>query len=329
MSRAEGRSWLAAISERGQTLGRPSTRATRTADGWLVEGRKIFCTLSPVATVLQTAVTFVDEAGSERYAYVQIPVGHAGRRRPRRLGRARDARLREPLDHVHRRRAPARCRARRVPGRRPAGLHAAERRRRPASRGRVGGDRRGRGGGGLGSCGRTRGRSSSPPRTSSTSQPPARSSRAPQRWSTRPGSDVVTLFAEAQAAKTFANEAAVRIADRALALSGGAGYVASSTLARLYRDARAGAFMHPPRREPRIRPARSPRIGCALPADVTRPAAGASAGAAASAALERPTRRPRGGSAAAEASRGPPATRSPGCGAPRSPRSRPRSRRRA
>jgi alkylation response protein AidB-like acyl-CoA dehydrogenase len=62
-----------------------------------------------------------------------------------------------------------------------------------------------------------------------------------------PGSDdeIVALFAEAQAAKTFVNEAATRVVDRALALSGGAGYLNGSPLARAYRDVRAGAFMHP------------------------------------------------------------------------------------
>ena len=68
----------AAISERGQVLGRPSTRATATPDGWLVEGGKIFCTLSPAATVLQTAVSYVTDSGEERYAYVPIPIDLPG-----------------------------------------------------------------------------------------------------------------------------------------------------------------------------------------------------------------------------------------------------------
>jgi hypothetical protein len=51
------------------------------------------------------------------------------------------------------------------------------------------------------------------------------------------------LFAEAQAAKAFVNEAATRTVDRALALSGGAGYVNGSPLARAYRDVKAGSFI--------------------------------------------------------------------------------------
>ena len=52
------------------------------------------------------------------------------------------------------------------------------------------------------------------------------------------------LFAEAQAVKTFVNEAATRVVDRALALSGGAGYFNSPRSPRLPRRPR-GAFMHP------------------------------------------------------------------------------------
>ena len=53
------------------------------------------------------------------------------------------------------------------------------------------------------------------------------------------------MFAEVQAAKSHFHDAACRVVDRVLALSGGAGYLASSPLAKAWRDVRAGAFMHP------------------------------------------------------------------------------------
>src|SRR4051794_28387629 len=63
----------AAISERGQDLTRPGTTATRVPGGWRIDGRKAFCTGSPAATVLYTAVTFADDEGTERYGYVPVP----------------------------------------------------------------------------------------------------------------------------------------------------------------------------------------------------------------------------------------------------------------
>ena len=57
--------------------------------------------------------------------------------------------------------------------------------------------------------------------------------------------ELAELFAAAQAAKTFLTETSARIVDRALALSGGAGYLNGHPLARAYRDVRAGGFMHP------------------------------------------------------------------------------------
>jgi alkylation response protein AidB-like acyl-CoA dehydrogenase len=57
--------------------------------------------------------------------------------------------------------------------------------------------------------------------------------------------ELVGMFTEVQAAKTFINDTAARLVDRALTLSGGAGYMRSHPLARAYRDVRAGSFMQP------------------------------------------------------------------------------------
>src|SRR5262249_37293417 len=55
----KGTVFASAVSEARQDLTRPATTATRTESGWTLSGHKIFCTMSPAADVLYTAVTYV------------------------------------------------------------------------------------------------------------------------------------------------------------------------------------------------------------------------------------------------------------------------------
>ena len=58
--------------------------------------------------------------------------------------------------------------------------------------------------------------------------------------------DALYLLAkDLQCTKWFVNRKAVDVVDRALTASGGSGYMSKSPLSRLYRAARAGSFMHP------------------------------------------------------------------------------------
>jgi alkylation response protein AidB-like acyl-CoA dehydrogenase len=249
----------AAISEPGQDLTRPGTVATRTESGWRVDGRKMFCTMSPAATDLYVAVTYVDDQGTERYAYAMVPVAAPGvvvHDDWDALGMRASGSHSVTLEGVELPASGVRGGFRAgdavpymernlVAGlfHASASLGIAESADAIARRGiagRINGDAR--------------------PRMqvadNAIDLAAARGvlSRAAalidDHRTANPASDgspdeLAALFAEGQAAKAFVNEAAARIVERALALSGGAGYVGGSPLARAYRDVRAGSFMHP------------------------------------------------------------------------------------
>ena len=237
----------AAVSEPGQDLTRPGTQAVRTLSGWRIDGRKAFCTLSPAATVLYASVTFVDDDGIERYGYAQVPTATAGvviHDDWDALGMRASGSHSVSFDGVEL--PPAALRGGFVTGdasaymernltnglfHAAASLGIAE----SAASTAVDGLRAGNG--------FTR---AHPDRRERHRAGAARAtlSRATS-LADDPVEDVVSLFAQIQAAKTFVNEAAARIVDRALALSGGAGYASGHPLARAYRDVRAGGFMHP------------------------------------------------------------------------------------
>jgi alkylation response protein AidB-like acyl-CoA dehydrogenase len=249
----------AAISERGQDLTRPGTRATRTESGWRIDGRKLFCTMSPAATDLYVAITYGDDEGTERYAYAMVPTDAAGvminddwdalgMRASGSNSVSLDGvelpesgvrggfRAGDPLPYMERNLVAGLFHA-------AASLGIAESADQVARQGiagRINGDAR--------------------PRIqvadNAIDLAAARGvlSRAAalidEHRAANPASDgsaeqLAALFAEAQAAKAFVGEAAARVVDRALALSGGAGYLNGSPLARAYRDVKAGSFMHP------------------------------------------------------------------------------------
>jgi alkylation response protein AidB-like acyl-CoA dehydrogenase len=255
----EGTVFAAASSELGQDLTRPATTATRAADGWVVSGRKVFCTMSPAADVLYTAATYTDDRGRERYGYALVPrltPGVVVHDDWDALGMRASGSHTVTFENVE---LPLSA----LRGGFPVGdgveymdrtlnaglLHAAaalgvaEAADADARRGLAR-------------------RNELDPRTlmlaaenvldlsacrALLSRAAALIDEQHQRnpASAPPADELTDLFAEAQTAKTFIGEAAVRIVDRALALSGGAGYLNGSPLARAYRDVRATAFMHP------------------------------------------------------------------------------------
>jgi alkylation response protein AidB-like acyl-CoA dehydrogenase len=249
----------AAISEPGQDLTRPGTLATRTASGWRIDGRKTFCTMSPAATDLYVAVSYADSEGIERYAYAMVPtdapgvvinddwdalgmrasgsnsVSLDGVELPE-TGVRGGFRAGDPLPYMERNLVAGLFHA-------AASLGIAEAADAIARRGnaaRIDGDARPR----------MQVADNAVDLAASRGVLSRAAALIDEHHTANPVSDgsaeqLEALFAEAQAAKAFVNEAAARIVDRALALSGGAGYLNGSPLARAYRDVKAGSFMHP------------------------------------------------------------------------------------
>jgi alkylation response protein AidB-like acyl-CoA dehydrogenase len=249
----------AAVSERGQDLTRPATLATRTEAGWRIDGRKTFCTMSPAATDLYVAVTYADEDGTERYAYAMVPtdapgvvidddwdalgmrasgsnsVSLEGVELPA-SGVRGGFRAGDPVPYMERNLVAGLFHA-------SASLGIAE-----------SADAVARGGLSRRANGDARPRMQVADSAVDLAAARGALSRAArlidEHHAANPASDgtaeqLDALFAEAQAAKAFVNEAGARVVERALALSGGAGYVNGSLLARAYRDIKAGTFMHP------------------------------------------------------------------------------------
>jgi len=243
----------AAVSEPGQDLTRRATRATRTPAGWRIDGRKMFCTMSPAATDLYVAVTCEDGDG-ERYAYAMVPTSARGvvvHDDWDALGMRASGSNSVSFDGVELPEAAVRGGFRAGdaipfmernlvagPFHAAAALGIAESadalaRRRIA--GRINGDAHPRMLVAANAVDLAAARATL-----------SRAGALIDAHDPMAGADELEgLFAEAQAAKAFVNEAAARVVDRALALSGGAGYVNGSPLARAYRDVKAGTFMHP------------------------------------------------------------------------------------
>jgi alkylation response protein AidB-like acyl-CoA dehydrogenase len=68
----------ACVSEAGTDILHPQLDATKTEGGWLLNGRKIFATMSPAAQLLDISFHFRDAQGGERLAMASMPRDSAG-----------------------------------------------------------------------------------------------------------------------------------------------------------------------------------------------------------------------------------------------------------
>ena len=253
-----------AVSEPApQDLTRPSTRAERVEGGWRINGRKVFATMAPAATLVNIAVTLVDDEGDERYGFALVPTtapgvefAHDWDALGMRASESGSVTFRDVCV------APDGVRDSSPVGSYSAALldrflasgafHAA------ASLG-------------IAESAQQRIVTALRGKVAATLDDPHAMMRLAENVvdlsSMRAGferagrlvdeyhaanptgeasmDEVQAVYGEVQAAKAHLTETGSRVVDRALALSGGAGFMAAHPLAKAWRDARAGAFMHP------------------------------------------------------------------------------------
>ncbi|HLM16403.1 MAG TPA: acyl-CoA dehydrogenase family protein [Acidimicrobiia bacterium] len=248
----------AAISEPGQDLTRPSTVAVPEGGRWTVNGSKIFCTMSPAADIFLASVTVAGPKG-ERYAYVAIPSSAPG------------VVVHDDWDALGMRTSGSNSvtftdvtiDASAFMGGFPSGSAVGY-----ASRNLASGGFHAAASLGIAESAHTaaverlRGRGTSDGSTRSLvadNEIDLHSARAALaragivlddhdeefRGRRAGDDDILAVFGEAQAAKAVVSAAAMRIVDRSLLLSGGAGFRAGSALARAVGDVRALMFMNP------------------------------------------------------------------------------------
>jgi alkylation response protein AidB-like acyl-CoA dehydrogenase len=254
----------AAISEpAGQDLSRPATTATKAAHGWVVNGTKRFATMSSAATAVSVAVTYVDRDGSERYGFAVVPTDAPG------------VEFHDDWDAIGMRASASgsvsfhdvQLGPDAIRGGFPTGTYSVAMFDRYLASGAF------HAAASLGIAEAAHARIVAT--LARRAEHVAAETHAAMRLSENvidlatmravfarsastidayhdafpagdaPFDTAQTVFAEVQAAKTHINDAATRITDRALALSGGAGYMNGHPLSKAWRDARAGAFMHP------------------------------------------------------------------------------------
>lgn len=255
----------ASVSEPEQDLLRQKTTASRNEDGWVVDGRKIITSMAPAATHFAASVTYVDNRGEERYAFAFIPRDTPGvtvHDDWDALGMRASGSTTVTFEHA---RIPV------APGRgAPAGVISAEWLEQllasgPAHAASSLGVAEAAQQAAVGAVAARREKSGDDSVRSTLQHLAAENSidlaaargiygralelidQYGREHPTGLGSieEANAIFAEAQRAKAFVNQAAVRIVDRAMTIAGGGGYMNRNPLSRLYRDARAGAFMHP------------------------------------------------------------------------------------